>query len=271
MERVEIGTRRPIMTSNENEFLQANPNSECMQTMLMQQPRGAAAASCPYQVAFNQLERTVQLQPRNFISRNDFNHSVNSCFNDKELLNDQSGSRLETLAEAGHAYHIDAQCSAECALLPPPTHASHQAYNHSNFLCTDPSAYDRPLNLPADNISPARPNPQQCFQNSFTASAGNDSTINHTSNRVLVDEPKNLNDVWWGSSSSAGSKMKVKVRRKLREPRFCFQTRSDVDVLDDGYKWRKYGQKVVKNSLHPSLEASPIASNAQSHLMCPDC
>ncbi|KAL5560552.1 hypothetical protein UlMin_036763 [Ulmus minor] len=54
---------------------------------------------------------------------------------------------------------------------------------------------------------------------------------------------------WWRSSSS--EKSKVKVRRKLREPRFCFQTRSDVDVLDDGYKWRKYGQKVVKNSLHP--------------------
>ncbi|MBA0709520.1 hypothetical protein Goshw_012632 [Gossypium schwendimanii] len=51
--------------------------------------------------------------------------------------------------------------------------------------------------------------------------------------------------------SSALEKNKVKVRRKLREPRFCFQTRSDVDVLDDGYKWRKYGQKVVKNSLHP--------------------
>ncbi|XP_027113402.1 WRKY transcription factor WRKY24-like [Coffea arabica] len=54
---------------------------------------------------------------------------------------------------------------------------------------------------------------------------------------------------WWRSSAS--EKGKVKVRRKLREPRFCFQTRSDVDVLDDGYKWRKYGQKVVKNSLHP--------------------
>ncbi|KAJ8632001.1 hypothetical protein MRB53_025337 [Persea americana] len=57
------------------------------------------------------------------------------------------------------------------------------------------------------------------------------------------------NNSWWRSSSS--DKSKVKVRRKLREPRFCFQTRSDVDVLDDGYKWRKYGQKVVKNSLHP--------------------
>lgn len=41
-------------------------------------------------------------------------------------------------------------------------------------------------------------------------------------------------------------------RRKVREPRFCFKTLStDVDVLDDGYKWRKYGQKVVKNTLHP--------------------
>ncbi|RDX99721.1 putative WRKY transcription factor 12, partial [Mucuna pruriens] len=57
------------------------------------------------------------------------------------------------------------------------------------------------------------------------------------------------NNTWWRSAGS--EKNKVKVRRKLREPRFCFQTRSDVDVLDDGYKWRKYGQKVVKNSLHP--------------------
>ncbi|XP_058745230.1 probable WRKY transcription factor 12 [Vicia villosa] len=57
------------------------------------------------------------------------------------------------------------------------------------------------------------------------------------------------NNTWWRSGGS--EKNKVKVRRKLREPRFCFQTRSDVDVLDDGYKWRKYGQKVVKNSLHP--------------------
>ncbi|KAK8650482.1 hypothetical protein V6N13_140118 [Hibiscus sabdariffa] len=57
------------------------------------------------------------------------------------------------------------------------------------------------------------------------------------------------NNSWW--RNSALEKNKVKIRRKLREPRFCFQTRSDVDVLDDGYKWRKYGQKVVKNSLYP--------------------
>ncbi|KAL9264401.1 putative WRKY transcription factor 13, partial [Drosera capensis] len=43
----------------------------------------------------------------------------------------------------------------------------------------------------------------------------------------------------------------VKARRKMREPRFCFKTMSDIDILDDGYKWRKYGQKVVKNTQHP--------------------
>ncbi|PUZ76836.1 hypothetical protein GQ55_1G322100 [Panicum hallii var. hallii] len=55
----------------------------------------------------------------------------------------------------------------------------------------------------------------------------------------------------WKGSATMAERGKMKVRRKMREPRFCFQTRSDVDVLDDGYKWRKYGQKVVKNSLHP--------------------
>nr|AGQ46321.1 zinc finger transcription factor WRKY12 [Miscanthus lutarioriparius] len=61
------------------------------------------------------------------------------------------------------------------------------------------------------------------------------------------------NSTWWKGSAAAtiAERGKMKVRRKMREPRFCFQTRSDVDVLDDGYKWRKYGQKVVKNSLHP--------------------
>ncbi|XP_068470499.1 probable WRKY transcription factor 13 isoform X2 [Phaseolus vulgaris] len=51
---------------------------------------------------------------------------------------------------------------------------------------------------------------------------------------------------------SAMKMKKMKARRKVREPRFCFKTMSDVDVLDDGYKWRKYGQKVVKNTQHPS-------------------
>lgn len=33
--------------------------------------------------------------------------------------------------------------------------------------------------------------------------------------------------------------------------RYVFKTKSEVDVLDDGYKWRKYGKKMVKNSPYP--------------------
>ncbi|CAL9006669.1 unnamed protein product [Prunus brigantina] len=82
----------------------------------------------------------------------------------------------------------------------------------------------------------------------------NDQVVGTLDPKAISDEngtgnASDCSNSWWRSSSSEKSKMKV--RRKLREPRFCFQTRSDVDVLDDGYKWRKYGQKVVKNSLHP--------------------
>ncbi|KAJ7299179.1 hypothetical protein O6H91_04G049000 [Diphasiastrum complanatum] len=41
------------------------------------------------------------------------------------------------------------------------------------------------------------------------------------------------------------------VPRTIREPRVVVQTTSDVDILDDGYRWRKYGQKVVKGNPHP--------------------
>ncbi|MBA0630063.1 hypothetical protein Godav_002196 [Gossypium davidsonii] len=36
-----------------------------------------------------------------------------------------------------------------------------------------------------------------------------------------------------------------------REPRVVVQIESDVDILDDGYRWRKYGQKVVKGNPNP--------------------
>ncbi|KAJ6761872.1 WRKY TRANSCRIPTION FACTOR WRKY24-LIKE [Salix koriyanagi] len=40
--------------------------------------------------------------------------------------------------------------------------------------------------------------------------------------------------------------------KAVREPRVVVQTTSDIDILDDGYRWRKYGQKVVKGNPNPS-------------------
>ncbi|PHU02980.1 putative WRKY transcription factor 24 [Capsicum chinense] len=44
---------------------------------------------------------------------------------------------------------------------------------------------------------------------------------------------------------------KKKGEKKIKKPRYAFQTRSQVDILDDGYRWRKYGQKAVKNNKFP--------------------
>ncbi|KAM3321673.1 putative WRKY transcription factor 75 [Capsicum chacoense] len=46
-------------------------------------------------------------------------------------------------------------------------------------------------------------------------------------------------------------KGRIIKKRKYVPPRIAFHTRSTEDILDDGFKWRKYGQKAVKNSTHP--------------------
>ncbi|CAL9122150.1 unnamed protein product [Musa textilis] len=49
----------------------------------------------------------------------------------------------------------------------------------------------------------------------------------------------------------ANNPRRKKGEKREREPRFAFMTRSEVDHLEDGYRWRKYGQKALKNSRYP--------------------
>ena len=52
-----------------------------------------------------------------------------------------------------------------------------------------------------------------------------------------------------GGLNDHNNKGKGKISSALQ--RIAFHTRSDDNVLDDGYRWRKYGQKSVKNNAHP--------------------
>ncbi|WOL17036.1 WRKY transcription factor 28-like [Canna indica] len=58
---------------------------------------------------------------------------------------------------------------------------------------------------------------------------------------VLGDKSKTANMI----------KAKKKGEKRKMEPRYAFMTKSDVENLEDGYRWRKYGQKAVKNSPYP--------------------
>ncbi|KAI4964893.1 hypothetical protein ZWY2020_057931 [Hordeum vulgare] len=55
---------------------------------------------------------------------------------------------------------------------------------------------------------------------------------------------------WRNDGDGEGTIMAV-GNRTVREPRVVVQTMSDIDILDDGYRWRKYGQKVVKGNPNP--------------------
>ncbi|CAM6060058.1 unnamed protein product [Sphagnum tenellum] len=39
--------------------------------------------------------------------------------------------------------------------------------------------------------------------------------------------------------------------KRVKQPKRCIKTRTDVEIMDDNFKWRKYGQKAVKNSPYP--------------------
>ncbi|MED6110689.1 hypothetical protein PIB30_045199 [Stylosanthes scabra] len=76
-----------------------------------------------------------------------------------------------------------------------------------------------------------------------------DEAMNNNNAGVNVSDDHH--ELGGGSSSTSNNNNKKKGEKKVRKPRYAFQTRSQVDILDDGYRWRKYGQKAVKNNKFP--------------------
>lgn len=66
--------------------------------------------------------------------------------------------------------------------------------------------------------------------------------------RSSIDEKKKTVS---GNDDEMKLEKKKKKKKKEKEARFAFMTRTEIDHLDDGYRWRKYGQKAVKNSHFP--------------------
>ncbi|XP_027333494.1 probable WRKY transcription factor 48 [Abrus precatorius] len=130
-----------------------------------------------------------------------------------------------------------------------------------NFTATSASATQTTHPLP----SPASSNVPDGSEVLNTPASPNSSSISSSSNEALVANKATGNeheaededgDAGKGEDQDQDKtkkqlKPKKKNQKKQREPRFAFMTKSEVDHLDDGYRWRKYGQKAVKNSPHP--------------------
>ncbi|XP_052187833.1 probable WRKY transcription factor 57 [Diospyros lotus] len=101
---------------------------------------------------------------------------------------------------------------------------------------------DRPLKPERGNITAVHAGP-----------AGDASTSNPSVSSSSSEDPPEKSTASGGDKPppETASKVRKKGQKRIRQPRFAFMTRSEVDHLEDGYRWRKYGQKAVKNSPFP--------------------
>ncbi|XVF35294.1 hypothetical protein REPUB_Repub18cG0133400 [Reevesia pubescens] len=83
-----------------------------------------------------------------------------------------------------------------------------------------------------------------------------------------INEVNDSSSLLQGLAVLTGESETVRDRREFKE-RYAFKTKSEVDILNDGYRWRKYGKKMVKNSPNPrnyyrcSVEGCPVKKRVE--------
>ncbi|XP_076941027.1 putative WRKY transcription factor 26 [Bidens hawaiensis] len=91
-------------------------------------------------------------------------------------------------------------------------------------------------------------------QNSF-ASFGEDEYDQDSSVSKSGTDLENESDLpnakRWKIDEDESEAMSHVGSKAVQEPKVVIETKSEIDILDDGYKWRKYGQKVVKGNPNP--------------------
>ncbi|KAL4271679.1 hypothetical protein GQ457_13G023520 [Hibiscus cannabinus] len=141
-------------------------------------------------------------------------------------------------------------------ILPPPSSAELAAVFHHhddtllNKLNTNNNTKQQQQQLHLSSpVASTVPEYSEVLNNPATP---NSSSISSSSNEVTANDEQNKagdhDDV---DKTKKPLKLKKKNQKRQREPRFAFMTKSEIDHLDDGYRWRKYGQKAVKNSPYP--------------------
>ncbi|NP_001237438.1 WRKY transcription factor 54 [Glycine max] len=126
--------------------------------------------------------------------------------------------------------------------LPQLSTVSVQSHHHST------------VTVPSDNGKECSEvlNHQPATPNSSSISSASTDAVNDEQKKTLDQAEEDDDDDDEGRHKTKKQlKPKKTNQKRQREPRFAFMTKSEVDHLEDGYRWRKYGQKAVKNSPFP--------------------
>ncbi|GAB4841793.1 WRKY transcription factor [Ancistrocladus abbreviatus] len=154
---------------------------------------------------------------------------------------------------------LSGNCSLTPWLEPPPLASSiFSTVTTTTTATITTTTVDASNNIDQSTASevlnlPATPN------SSSISSASNETGGANDEQHQQIDDKKGGQDQEEDEEEEEEHQQKTKKelkpkkpnQKRQRVPRFAFMTKSEVDHLEDGYRWRKYGQKAVKNSPFP--------------------
>ncbi|OIT00233.1 PREDICTED: probable WRKY transcription factor 71 [Nicotiana attenuata] len=165
---------------------------------------------------------------------------VNNAFS---FFGDQNPSIYDQIPTNTQTPHQDFDPSSYMSTLTECLHGSMDYNSLSNVLCSSSEVVCPPLDQGAE--IPLTPN--SLVSSSSSEAGGEEDSSKSKKDLQGKDQCEDGDD----DKSKKVSKAKKKGEKKQKEPRFAFMTKSEIDNLEDGYRWRKYGQKAVKNSPFP--------------------
>ncbi|KAJ7521743.1 hypothetical protein O6H91_19G066000 [Diphasiastrum complanatum] len=177
------------------------------------------------------------------------NQSVSSL--DLQKFEPYEDTRFELMGEEAEVATVPRLQSSHTGSFKEPIpynwEATHAASTSKTFHGMSPSSSEPPgsASTPDSFMYPSS------SEDSDDASNKDDGAACHKeSKRMILAKPSDeTTDIV--ESKKPTRKVQKKAIKRQRGPRYAIRTRSHVEVMDDGYRWRKYGQKAVKNSPFP--------------------
>ncbi|KAL9267205.1 putative WRKY transcription factor 57 [Drosera capensis] len=160
------------------------------------------------------------------------------------------------LGEFGWSYHVDHQHHHQLDQRrlsvsdPTPAAAADGASSSQQFVGDSIFRYNNGSGSVEASPEVAEA-PTTMSNPASVSSSSQEDPLSKNSTTVSASGGGGATAAMVSSSSTSTLKVRKKGQKRLRQPQFAFMTKSEVDHLEDGYRWRKYGQKAVKNSPFP--------------------
>ncbi|CAL5328191.1 unnamed protein product [Camellia sinensis] len=182
-------------------------------------------------------------------SRSYYKCTFCDCLAKKIEFCDHSNRVIEIISKGQHnhdpTWGINCTRESRLALPAAPNSTAHPVRMLND---SDPSTSSREL------IQETPVLPETKHQDSI----GSDGSTEIDIKEEHVDEPEPKRRLKKSNSSYSGSSFKPG-----KKPKFIVHAAGDVGISGDGYRWRKYGQKMVKGNPHPSVQPMSLTNDMQ--------